>query len=130
MLSSLFVLGLAAAAQAAPTSNIKASPQFSVTAVKNLNYQRNGTAAMLKAYAKHGLIPTKLMPSAFNNLNKRQDGSVPADSAGGVEYLIEVMIGGEVFNLDLDTGSADRESNPASDHRYYAIVHREHVLTI
>ena len=115
MLSSITtILALGAiVAKAAPTANAPAaealgSSTFSVPAVKNPNLVRNGTAALLKAYAKYNLQPTMQMPESFMiSLKKRQDGSDPASPAGGVEYLIPVTVGGESLNLDLDTGSAD-----------------------
>lgn len=108
MLSTITVLALAVAAQAAPSASIFGNKQFSVPAVHNANFHRNGTLAMLKAYAKHHLIPTKEMPSAFlNELQRRQDGSAPASPSDGVEYLVPVSIGGETLNLDFDSGSAD-----------------------
>ena len=108
MFSTLTILVLAVAAQAAPAANVVGSQQFSVPAVHNPNYVRNGTAALLKAYAKHNLTPTREMSAAFlSALQKRQDGTVPADPSDGVEYLIPVTVGGEKLNLDLDTGSAD-----------------------
>jgi hypothetical protein len=61
MLSTITVLALAVAAQAAPASTLVGSKQFSAPAVHNANFQRNGTLAMLKAYAKHHLTPTKEM---------------------------------------------------------------------
>lgn len=75
------VLALAIAVQAAPapasqTSNLIGSTAFSAEALHQ-DVVRNGTAAMLKAYAKHHLIPTKEMPAAFlDHLAKRQNGAV------------------------------------------------------
>ncbi|TVY71406.1 Aspergillopepsin-1 [Lachnellula suecica] len=114
MITALSVLALAVAAQAAPatplTSNITVdgSGAFSAPAVKNPNYVRNGTAAMLKAYAKHRLTPTKEMPAEFMSaLAKRQDGSAPAIPSDGVEYLVQTSVGGQKLNLDFDSGSSD-----------------------
>lgn len=108
MLSTITVLALAGAALAAPTANAVGNKHYSVPAAHNPAFVRNGTAAMLKAYAKYHLTPTREMPSTFNDaLRKRQDGSAPADPSGGVEYLLPVTVGGEQLNLDLDTGSAD-----------------------
>jgi aspergillopepsin I len=103
------------------------SKQFSAPAVHNANFHRNGTLAMLKAYAKHHLTPTKEMPSAFmSELQRRQDGSAPATPSDGVEYLVPVTVGGEELNLDFDSGSADlwvfSSLLPASErsgHAYY-----------
>lgn len=77
---------------------------FSIPAVRNENFVRNGTAAMLKAYAKYGL--KSLYPDSI--LGKRQDGSVTATPAAqDVEYTCPISIGGQTLNLDFDTGSAD-----------------------
>jgi hypothetical protein len=110
MLSSIttaLTLG-AIMAQAAPTASIIGSSTFSVPAIHNGNFKRNGTAAMLKAYAKYNLKPTMEMPESFMSaLQKRQDGSATATPSDGVEYLVPVSVGGESLNLDFDTGSAD-----------------------
>jgi len=110
MLSTVTLLALAIGAQAAPAPavNLIGSTTFSAPAVHNANFQRNGTAAMLKAYAKHNLKPTKEMPHSFlSELEKRQDGSATAVPANGVEYLVTTSVGGQNLNLDFDTGSAD-----------------------
>jgi len=111
MISTITVLALALAAQAAPFSDIVGPSSFSVDAVPNPNFNRNGTAAMLKAYAKHGLKPTRPMPAAWlSELQKRQDGSAPASpDPDDVEYLVSTSIGtpAQKLNLDFDTGSAD-----------------------
>ena len=113
MLSTISVLALAIAAQAAavpvsaPAGSFGSS-RFSVPAVHNANFQRNGTAALLKAYAKYNLKPTKQMPAAFMSaLKKRQDGSATAAPSDGVEYLVTTSVGGQSLNLDFDTGRAD-----------------------
>lgn len=111
MLSAI-VLALAAVAQAAPApapaANVQGSTAFSAPAVHNTNFIRNGTAAMLKAYAKHNLKPTHEMPEAFMAaLAKRQDGSATAVPSNGVEYLVSTVVGGQTLDLDFDSGSAD-----------------------
>ncbi|CZR62848.1 probable aspartic proteinase precursor [Phialocephala subalpina] len=130
MLSAI-VLALAAAAQAAPApapaSNVQGSTAFSAPAVHNANFIRNGTAAMLKAYAKHNLKPTHEMPEAFMAaLAKRQDGSATAVPSDGVEYLVSTVVGGQTLDLDFDTGSADLwvfssqlAASSRSGHAYY-----------
>jgi hypothetical protein len=116
MLSSITtILALAACAKAAPAApaapslaNVEGASSFSVPAVHNGNFARNGTAALLKAYAKFHLEPTKPMSHAFMSaLRKRQDGSAPAEDSNSVEYLVPTTVGGQKLNLDLDTGSAD-----------------------
>lgn len=88
---------------AAPTL-FERGKTFSITAAHNGKFVRNGTAAMLKAYAKYGLH--SLHPESV--LGKRQDGSVTATPAAqDVEYICPVTIGGQTLNLDFDTGSAD-----------------------
>jgi aspergillopepsin I len=72
---------------------------------------RNGTAALLKAYAKHGLVPTREVPKWFTEalaptLGKRQNGQAPA-VPNGVEYLVSTTIGGQTLSLDFDSGSSD-----------------------
>jgi len=107
MLSSVFtILALSAAGTfAAPVSTVsKSISSFTVPAVHNAAYVRNGTASLLKAYAKFGLKTTKPMPAG---IARRQNGNVIATPAGGVEYLCQVDIGGQTLNLDFDTGSAD-----------------------
>jgi hypothetical protein len=114
MLSSIIAIiaiGVAVA-HAAPVAvtgaGLVGNSRFTVPAIHNANYVRNGTAAMLKAYAKYKLKPTMEMPKAFTeSLSRRQDGSVPAVPNDGSEYLVPVTIGGEPLNLDFDTGSSD-----------------------
>ncbi|KAH9213836.1 aspartic peptidase domain-containing protein [Leptodontidium sp. 2 PMI_412] len=105
---SVLVLAIGASAIPAPAVNVVGNTAFSAPAVHNHNFQRNGTAAMLKAYAKHHLTPTREMPAEFlAALQKRQDGSATAFPSDGVEYLVTTSVGGQNLNLDFDTGSAD-----------------------
>ncbi|KAL2062363.1 hypothetical protein VTL71DRAFT_6629 [Oculimacula yallundae] len=105
---SLLAIAIGASAAPAPAVNVVGSKAFSAPAVHNANYQRNGTAAMLKAYAKHHLTPTKEMPTEFlAALQKRQDGTATAFPADGAEYLVTTSVGGQNLDLDFDTGSAD-----------------------
>ncbi|KAK0105359.1 Type I transmembrane sorting receptor [Cadophora gregata] len=104
----VLALGASAAPAPAPGVNVVGSKAFSAPAVYNANFHRNGTAAMLKAYAKHNLTPTKEMPAEFlAALQKRQDGSATAFPADGVQYLVTTSVGGQRLDLDLDTGSAE-----------------------
>jgi len=108
-------LAITAQAAPAPAPLISAvetlgEKTYSVAAVHNSNFQRNGTAALLKAYKKWNLKPTKELPEAFLSaltLNKRQDSAAPASPSDGVEYLVPVSVGGQTLNLDFDSGSAD-----------------------
>jgi aspergillopepsin I len=97
-----------AAPVADPAAGFVGNSRFSVPAVHNPNYVRNGTKALLKAYAKYNIKPTREVPDAFTEaLARRQDGSVTAVPNDGSEYLVPVTIGGEPLNLDFDTGSSD-----------------------
>lgn len=120
MYSAIALLALAASVQAAPVAEVAevavvGATEFSAPAIKNPNYTRNGTAALLKAYAKYNLSPPQACDEAFtaelNGLKsakqKRQDSSAPASPSNGVEYLVSTDIGGQKLNLDFDTGSAD-----------------------
>ncbi|CAD6444014.1 39f229bb-fcb0-47b6-b0d1-2994cee8a9ff [Sclerotinia trifoliorum] len=106
-------LALGAIAHAAPApvpagATAAGAGAHSVPAIHNPNHVRNGTAALLKAYAKYHIQPTQPMSDAFMSaLRKRQDSSVTATPADAAEYLIPVTVGGQTLNLDLDTGSAD-----------------------
>jgi len=82
MLSSITtVLALTLVVQAVPappTANAVGASSYSVQAVHNKSFQRNGTAALLKAYRKWNLTPTKEVTGAFKAaLNKRQDSAAP-----------------------------------------------------
>jgi len=87
---------------AAPTL-LERGKTFSISAIHNDKFVRNGTAAMLKAYAKYGMN----FSNADSVLGRRQDSSTTANAVGRVEYTCPVTIGGQTLNLDLDTGSAD-----------------------
>jgi len=115
MLPTIALIALAITAQAAPAPisdavEVIGEKAYSVSAVHNTNFQRNGTAALLKAYKKWNLKPTKNLPESFKaalSLDKRQDSAAPASPADGVEYLVPVSVGGQTLNLDFDSGSAD-----------------------
>lgn len=115
---SALILSLAIAAQAAPTPiedavvAVQGASAFSASAVHNPNYVRNGTLALLRAYAKYNLKPSQeFTPEFLAELHqakqKRQDSSAPASPSAGIEYLVPTTIGGQTLNLDFDTGSAD-----------------------
>ncbi|MCJ1350788.1 MAG: Type I transmembrane sorting receptor [Icmadophila ericetorum] len=63
----------------------------------------SGQKAMLKVYKKYGKsIPARIKAGTSSN------GSVTATpSKGDQEYDAQVVIGGQTFNLDFDTGSSD-----------------------
>jgi hypothetical protein len=118
MISLASIIVLAVAIQAAPAERAS-SGTFSIPAVRDVNYIRNGTAAMLHAYNKYNLEPTQAFSDAFlseiTTLWKRQDSSVTAFqnlTSGSYEYLVAVDIGGETLNLNFDTGSSDLRVYP------------------
>jgi aspergillopepsin I len=93
---------------AAPSKPASGSKAYSVPAIHNTNFVRNGTAALLKAYAKYGLKPENKDNILNSYLDKRQDSSVTATPDNNdVEYTCPVTIGAQTLNLDIDTGSAD-----------------------
>ncbi|KAI9731415.1 MAG: Type I transmembrane sorting receptor [Claussenomyces sp. TS43310] len=119
-------LSAVSATYAAPTLNARGSGSVSIPAVQNPNFSRNGTDALLKAYAKFNLHSTR--PGGVSGRNfRRQDGSVNATpTTQDAEYLCPVSIGGEDLNLDFDTGSADlwvfsslQPSSQLKGHDYY-----------
>jgi ABC-type nitrate/sulfonate/bicarbonate transport system substrate-binding protein len=118
MISLASILVLAVAVQAAPTERAS-SGTFSIPAVRNVDYIRNGTAAMLQSYKKYNLKPTQAFSDAFLSeiavLWKRQDSSATTFqnlNSGSYEYLVAVDIGGETLNLNFDTGSSDLQVYP------------------
>lgn len=65
---------------------------------------KSGPAALAATYAKyHKTAPADVKAAAANN-----DGTVAANPTSyDSEYLCPVSIGGEILNLDFDTGSSD-----------------------
>ena len=62
-----------------------------------------GPVRLLKAHQKFGVIPPpELLAAAVESSTVT---AVP--EANDFEYLCSVTIGGQTFNLDFDTGSAD-----------------------
>jgi hypothetical protein len=117
--SILALAGLTSAWVVPPQQETSVSdrPQrFSVKQVPNPNYVPNGPLALAKAYNKYYVpIPEELRAAVKHvreGFVKRSNGSVetrPGDHGGDREFLTPVSIGtpGKIFNLDLDTGSAD-----------------------
>jgi len=89
-----------------PKSGASTSGRSSVPAHVNPAFKANGPAALRKALLKYNLeLPAAL---DYNNIKKRQDGSVTATPASqDTQYICPVNIGGQTLNLDFDTGSAD-----------------------
>ena len=86
---------------AAPTK----SNTFSIgQVIKNPGIIKSGPAAMAAPFIKYG----KTMPPAVALAAATADGTVVATPTEyDSEYLCPVTIGGEVLQLDFDTGSSD-----------------------
>lgn len=125
------VLGLmASTAVAAPSPSIQKRGTFKVERVKNRNFKgHNGPRQLLKAYQKYSMP----VPDALLNVIQAQNAAPPAPAVtkakgasikaanatagtglvtatpekGDIEYLSPVNIGGQVLNLDFDSGSSD-----------------------
>ncbi|PGG96142.1 hypothetical protein AJ79_09708 [Helicocarpus griseus UAMH5409] len=96
---------------------------FKVDRVRRSDYVPNGLAAVQKAYAKYGIIPTdinfggpdfNIMPTAADREALKgleepdENGAVVNNPAkNDVQYLSPVTIGGQEFVMNFDTGSAD-----------------------
>lgn len=121
------VLGLALLsfpADSSPTPPRKAIRSFKINRVRQENYVANGPRALKKAYAKFGIIPSGINYDAFDDFvpfsssfdrdtvskaaQPNEAGAVTNTPTGNdVEYLSPVIIGGQQFVMNLDTGSAD-----------------------
>jgi hypothetical protein len=95
---------------------------FKVDRVRRSDYVADGTAALQKAYAKFGIIPTgidfsaldfePLPPGSSRGAAKATEldengavGNLPFQN--DVEFLSPVNIGGQEFVMNFDTGSSD-----------------------
>lgn len=88
----------------ANSTSTTSNKSYSIAAKHNGHYSRNGTADLLRAYNKFHLTPKE--PDSV--LRRRQVGSVEAvPDSDNVQYLSPVSVGGQVMNLDFDTGSSD-----------------------
>lgn len=95
---------LAAASPVEFTPHNKRGLAFKVPQTKAKSKILSGPAAMAAVYAKYGATaPPDVKAAAANN-----DGTVTASPESyDSEYLCPVNIGGQVLNLDFDTGSSD-----------------------
>ncbi|KAL2050149.1 hypothetical protein ABVK25_009510 [Lepraria finkii] len=95
---------LAAASPVEFTPHNKRGLAFKVPQTKAKSKILSGPAAMAAVYAKYGATaPPDVKAAAANN-----DGTVTASPESyDSEYLCPVSIGGQVLNLDFDTGSSD-----------------------
>lgn len=98
------ILVLTAASPVEYTPHNKRGLAFKVPQTKAKSKILSGPAAMAAVYAKYGATaPPDVKAAAANN-----DGTVAANPEQyDSEYLCPVNIGGQVLNLDFDTGSSD-----------------------
>jgi len=107
MLSNILLASLLATSVfAAPT--LSSGSTGSVVVVSNPSYVKNGPRALTKALKKFKL--NRHVPSELRK--RQQTGEDPAhsiteDGQDDIEYLSPVNIGGQVMNLQFDTGSSD-----------------------
>jgi hypothetical protein len=102
-----YLLAVAALPSLAASSpiDLKKRGTFSVEQQANANFSgKNGSLALAKAYRKYGVAPPPQMAIAVAGLT----GEVTASpTLWDREYLCPVSIGGQMLNLDFDSGSAD-----------------------
>ncbi|KAL8865535.1 MAG: hypothetical protein Q9174_006833, partial [Haloplaca sp. 1 TL-2023] len=87
-----------------PIELLPRNKNFIVHQRKGRHLKKSGPRAVLSTYAKYNVPPPKdVIRAAANN-----DGTVSATpEIYDSEYLTPVTIGGQVVNLDFDTGSSD-----------------------
>lgn len=125
--SVLVLTTLASSALAAPAPAQLFPRSFEVPRIRNVNApKRDGAQAMAQAFNKFGwgsIGAQKLgqtgaamsgagaggsSRAANGTTGKGDDGSVGTASANmGAEFLSQVTIGNQKFNMDFDTGSSD-----------------------
>ena len=107
--------------QPKPKPNLRGR-YFKVDRVRRSDYVADGPAALRKAYAKFGIIPTTidfgaldfepLSPESPGGATKAtepdENGAVSnSPTQNDVEFLSPVTIGGQQFVMNFDTGSSD-----------------------
>ena len=104
LVAALALMILAADSPVEYTPHNKRGLAFKVPQTKAKSKLLSGPAAMAAVYAKYGATaPPDVKAAAANN-----DGTVTASPESyDSEYLCPVNIGGQVLNLDFDTGSSD-----------------------
>jgi hypothetical protein len=119
-LSTVFLFGLllvlvAAVPVSVPPRQIQ-KRSFKVERIRNPNFvKRNGTAALAKAYVKHGIAMPEELIASLNKLKNaattssgQGEGNVTTTEVrGGVEFVAPIQIGRQTLNVDFDSGSSD-----------------------
>ena len=112
--SVLVLTTLVSSALAAPAPAQHFPRSFEVPRIRNVNApKRDGAKAMANAFNKFGFgaigaQKQGMRKAANGTTGKGDDGSVGTASANmGAEFLSQVTIGNQKFNMDFDTGSSD-----------------------
>ncbi|KAM0425753.1 hypothetical protein ACHAPT_009001 [Fusarium lateritium] len=87
---------------------ISSGSHCSVQQVKNSNFKRDGTRALIKAYRKYGIaLPEHLAKGIHGRSDTGSAVTVPVNN--DAEWLTPVQIGSppKTFQMDFDTGSSD-----------------------
>ena len=106
-----------------PIPGKKQGRSFTVPRVRRSDFVPDGPAALKRAYAKFGIVPSAIDFGQFNfdplppGANREavskatqpdENGAVAnAPTQNDVQYLSPVTIGGQEFVMNFDTGSAD-----------------------
>ncbi|KAI1950434.1 tethering complex subunit [Ophidiomyces ophidiicola] len=122
----LLLLGLglfSSQIQSSPTPR-RTTGSFKVERIRQSSYVADGPRALKKAYAKFGIIPSGINFESFDDFSPFSS-SVDRDAVSkakqpdesgvvtnmpthnDVQYLSPVIIGGQQFIMNLDTGSSD-----------------------
>ncbi|KAJ5610964.1 aspergillopepsin A-like aspartic endopeptidase [Penicillium lagena] len=95
-----------------PTSK-QQGRSFQVERLRRSDYVAHGPTALQKAYRKYGMPMTFDTPYQSYQMSSKSEtetdeaGEVSATLVqGGSEYVSPVVIGGQTFNMDFDTGSS------------------------
>ena len=90
---------------------------FKVERVRRSDYVPDGPAALQKAYAKFGIIPTSIrfatldfepLSSGSSQSASKETGPVGnSPTQNDVEFVSPVTIGGQQFVMNFDSGSSD-----------------------
>jgi aspergillopepsin I len=99
-------------ALSAPTSK-QQGRSFQVERFRRSDYVAHGPTALQKAHRKYGIpmnsdTPNQSYQTSSNSEPETHEvGEVSATLVqGGSEYVSPVVIGGQTFNMDFDTGSS------------------------
>lgn len=121
--SLLLLTLLICSVSSSPLPHKKQGRSFKVPRVRRSNYVPDGPAALKRAYAKFGIVPTAVdlgqldfdpLPAGVNReavsktTQPDESGAVAnAPTRNDVQYLSPVTIGGQEFVMNFDTGSSD-----------------------